>query len=162
MACCTPATDRKRDLFPPRRRPSERLLKPCEVSRGPIGDGQRNEFGDIVGMNPLHRHAQLREASERRFHQQQSLPGGFHPPLPAINGRHSAGKNVDASGETRLDDGARDPPGFRCGRARHQNHQFVGHDILQTRYSFSILTYPICSHLACHATILRRRLKYSI
>ena len=64
-------------------------------------------------MNPLDRCTQLRKAFARRLDQQQALPRGLHLPFPAINGRHRARKDVDARGETRLHDGARDPSRFR-------------------------------------------------
>ena len=68
--------------------PSRRLNRfgdPGEVGRGAAGDGQGDDFGDVVAMQALHLGFQFGETRLGSLDDEQEFFRGFYFSLPAVN-----------------------------------------------------------------------------
>jgi hypothetical protein len=86
--------------------------EPAEIGGGAGGDGEDEEFGDVIGVEAEDFPFEGFEALGGGLDEEQVFAGTFELALPGVERFHRCCEDVDASGEVFFDDGAGDFAGF--------------------------------------------------
>ena len=101
------------------------MKQPVEPGLAGAFGGEDEEFGDLVGMEAVQGDLEGVKIGGGGLDEEQDFSGSFHGTLPTVDGG-DAGDDVDASGETLVDEGASDAFGFILGDGSGEDEATIG------------------------------------